>query len=84
MLQPMAYLNNPQFLEYTVPLAFSSTLDCSLKSYVPLNVNPHIYYHFQILNICRLKLCLYNANSYIRKSIVYSKAGNEGVNKIEK
>lgn len=37
-----------------------------------------------MLNICRLKLSLYNSNSYIRKSIVYSKAGNEGINKIEK
>ena len=82
MLKPMAFLNNPDFLSYNVPFSYISSLDCSLKSYIPANIDPHSAYHFQILNICRLKLSLYHSNSYIKKSIVYSKAGSEGINKI--
>lgn len=84
MLEPMACLNNPQYLEYLVPFCYSSYLDCTLKSYIPSHIDPHTLYHFQVLNVSRLKLCLNYANSYIRKYIVYSKAGNEGINNIEK
>lgn len=84
MLEPMASINNPQYLEYLVPFSYSTYLDCSLKSYIPSNINPHTLYHFQVLNVCRLKLCLYYSSSYIRKFIVYSKAGADGINKIEK
>ena len=82
MLKPMAFLNNPDFLSYNVPFSYISSLDCSLKSYIPANIDPHSAYQFQIKKICLLKLLLYNSSIYNKKSIVYSKAGNEGINKI--
>jgi hypothetical protein len=78
----MAYLNNPNFLDYQTPLVFSSVFDYKFKSFIPTEIDLHRCYHFQIFNICRQKLSLSNPNSYIRKFIYYLKLENEGSYKL--
>ena len=64
---PVAYINNPDFLSQMVPFSFVSALECSIKSFLPMEVDPHSQYHAKLLDICRLKASVKNPNSYIIK-----------------
>ena len=65
ILYPVAYLNNPEFLEYMVPFTFSSALESSLKTYLPPEVDPHEQFHAKLLDLCRLKASIHYPLSFI-------------------
>ena len=60
MLHPVAYLNNPDFIDYMIPFTFcpSASVECSIKSYLPQEIDPHSNFDSQLLDLCRYK---YNA-----------------------